>query len=464
MIMNRFKAFAVKNAAELWLAAAASLAFAVSVAVIPFLFEVPKDNAFWLHHAKYGDVNRPLEPYEHYLQLNSDVGLWIRDVADFPANFAIDNRRIDRPVYPAAGNLVARLATAARTGSLKTAFTKPCGLGISFAAALFVNYLIAVSAVLMLFRWLRRRFSSEISFVSALLFALSPFLLWNSNQVATNSVAYWFMPAGLFIFESLLAEPEPSWGKILRASLLLGTLMLVKTQYDIMFIVWCWAASRRNWRVAAGTFALHFIPLLLWMAFLPFMGLHYSSVSLSVAHQGYWPFEVLAASGPAALYKSLLHYSALAVEEFAAAYSPLLLGLFLWGITREQLSSEVKLFAALGVFFPLAQIVMVRRFDPFYAYDTFFIVYPVALTAFCAFTAKYLVPLMTRVNPKTVLRRGLFAFAALEAVIAGYFGLDWTLYKPQLREAPRLIACAVRGDTCVSKASAEGYAAKLSSR
>ena len=360
----------------LWLLA--SLTFAISVILVPYLFERHDDA--WIE--RLGGAARPLTLFERYVQFDVDTLGWVKTTAGFPGYYAENPTRINRPLYPLMGTLLPRLVTiAAHLPDLGQGLARRANEALTFASLLAINYVLFNLGVQIFFTWLLRlrRFSLGVSFMAAAMLAVSPWALVQCLKPTPNVFGMVTIVIILYLFDRyLLAEESPGWRPIVWVSLLAGVLMLGKAQYDALFLVWLGALSRRRWRVLFGSAVIHLVPLAIWVALVTASGQRFYNYEVEVYHQGFWLLEVIRAGGLSEVYYLGMSFTATALGGLVRTFTLLDLSLAGYALVFRQTAFPAgfaRLFA-FGLLAVLALVVLIARPLPYLIFDMFVVTYP----------------------------------------------------------------------------------------
>jgi hypothetical protein len=371
-----------------WILALLSVAmFGIATLILPFAVERHGTASFDFDtHQDAGAEDSNV--YARYEQFNVDVNSYLRFTRYFPQSLyddpldAVSYRY--RPLYPAVSSIIPRVVTLiARWPDWRSALTEPMALRLTFLSMLFTNFVLLVISVQVFYTWLQRHFSAAVSFTAALMFVLSPKWFIAINTVSTRIVGFAAIAIILNLFDKwLLGDEQPTWKQILGVSLAAGTLMLGKTQYDIMFACWLWAIYRRRWRVLGGSFVLFLVPMFVWMGILRLMGLSYYNHDVTVYRQGVWALDMITGGNLGGIYPYAAEQASSMLGGLFGAFSITVLLMAAWGCIaeRDALPASQRHLAALGFLAVLGFSVIVGHpaGGQKFTFDAYFVIYPLA--------------------------------------------------------------------------------------
>jgi hypothetical protein len=327
----------------------------------------------------------PLSSLERLYQFNIDQPGWLALIRNFPAYYAEDNYRIDRPGYPA---LVSGLAWIGHglavllPGRGKSA-TPELSLTEAIVSGLVVNWLLYASSIFGFYHLLQSwQCDREVAGLAAVQLALSPFLIWALLPISTNLVAFPIALAALGLMSwSNSAKgtvDEYSRGACLGAAL--GLMVLTKAQYDVFLTGWLVLAGLRRWRVVLTSCLVHALVIGGWIVFVGLQGWVFTSPEVGLHRQGVWIWEEFARWRPG----QQAAYSWTFVREYSTdlwlAFGPVVLAALAVGVYLLFSRGATRLLGMLGVTvaFNALAVFAIRRHYPVYVAEMFFAVFPVA--------------------------------------------------------------------------------------
>lgn len=236
-------------------------------------------NLAWLNPSPESEAYRTLDQVPVFWQYSVDTGLEVMTAAYFPAYFHKYNIRVSRPVYPAVvktlGEVIGLLAwpVASLSPVMKA------GLGFVAWNALFA----LVSA------WCAFRIFARFLTVPYALFGVALMLFhWETVTGAAmfhSTAAEYFTPV-LIAYLALELGDRFSYQRTVLFSVLIGIMMLAKTNYAAYLAALAVAVLYLRLVPAAVSFVVHLIPLGLWLLFLRSQGLAYYNHEVEYYGQG----------------------------------------------------------------------------------------------------------------------------------------------------------------------------------
>jgi hypothetical protein len=436
-----------------WVLALLSVAmFGIATLILPFAVGRHGTASFDFDTRQDAGTEAP-NVYARYEQFNVDVNSYLRFTRYFPQSLyddpldAVSYRY--RPLYPAVSSIIPHVVTLiARWPDWRSALTEPTALRLTFLSMLFTNFVLLVISVQVFYTWLQRHFSAAVSFTAALMFVLSPKWFIAINTVSTRIVGFAAIVIILNLFDKwLLGDEQPTWKQILGVSLAAGTLMLGKTQYDIMFACWLWAIYRRRWRVLGGSFVLFLVPMFVWMGILRLMGLSYYNHDVTVYRQGVWALDMITGGNLGGIYPYAAEQASSMLGGLFGAFSLTVLLMAAWGciVERDALPASQRHLAALGFLAVLGFSVIVGHpaGGQKFTFDAFFVIYPLAAVGLVA-AARRLSGWALKRSPRATWVFNVFIalFFLVDTPIAwGYHSVSKAfVWAPAFNELPALLS------------------------
>jgi len=360
-----------------------TISFSLSVFILPFMIERRSDGWLYETNRQGDDLYRPLNLYERYYQFNTDSSAYQGAGVAFPR---MNETVIFRPVYPAVAAIVPTIAQIVDMWpDVAQAIETPKPLRFVFLSMLVLNLIMMYAIILMFFSWAQRYFSAEASLLSSILLALSPIWAEIAVQTGTKVFGFFAIMSIIYMFDTnLLAEEKPRWWTIIWVGLLCGVLMLGKSHYDALFVVWLWALMQRRWRVFGGTLATFYVPAFLWRLYIiNFTEFRWYNADVEGFKLGQWIPQMLTSGEWYLIYPRLSGFSADFIGSLAGAFG-LLLGLaFIASFFVPAISNSTKwrmgaAIVGIGIF---SIIVGHNGNGGRFASDAIYFVYPMAVAA-----------------------------------------------------------------------------------
>jgi hypothetical protein len=131
-----------------------------------------------------------------------------------------------------------------------------------FVSAIFLNFLLAVGAVLLLYLLVEKIISSRVAFLSSLLFIFSPFMHAGLIQPIAEIYGAFMIVTGLYLLYNYVKNP--SFLKLVVFSLIIGAFLLGKLLYIMPIFILMLAVYFKRYREGASFFIIHLLPLAFW--------------------------------------------------------------------------------------------------------------------------------------------------------------------------------------------------------
>lgn len=327
----------------------------------------------------------PLSRVERLYQFNIDQPGWLALIQKFPAYYAEDNFRVNRPGYPA---LVSGMAWIGHglASLLPGTGKSPLG-GLSLAEAigwgLVVNWLLYAGSIFGFYHLLRSwQCNVEVAGLAAVQLALSPFLHWAMLPISTNLVAFPIAVAalGLMSWSRMAAGPADEYRKGALLGVALGLMVLTKAQYDVLLTGWLVLVWLRRWRIVLTSFLAHGLVIAGWIAFVGWRGWVFTSPELRLYRQGLWIWEDFGlwrrGEQAAYLWAFVKEYS----RDLWLAFGPVVLAALAVGVYLLFSRGAARVLGMLAVALAVnvLSVFAIRRYYGVYVAEIFFAVYPLA--------------------------------------------------------------------------------------
>lgn len=374
----------IKTPGWLWVSILISTLIAVTLPVIS-----QRQDDVW-RRVRGERQHLPLSASERLYQFNVDQPAWIQVIQGFPHYYGGNNHRINRPGYPALLSAACKIPQGIYLALTEFNFRslgKPCSEPLIFITAWLLQWVFFAVAVIgfyhLLIFW---QVGERVEVIAASQFALSPFLSWTLLLVATDFIVYPIIIAvmgsltGVLQAPRLLANRWQVYAAEFAFGLLLGILMLVKSQYDVVVVAWFVLLGMRRWRALIFSFIGHIIPLLGWMGIIHAAGWEYFNPEISIYRQVIWlwdeflhlPFQAQLSI----LQTHLVEYGHFFIHAYGVV-TLIAVAVGVWLCIQRRWTHWLVL-SLLVVAINCAFIFAIRRYYAIYTATTFFVVYPLA--------------------------------------------------------------------------------------
>ncbi len=236
-------------------------------------------NLAWLNPSPESEVYRTLDRVPVFWQYSVDAGLEVMTAAYFPEYFHKYNIRISRPAYPAIVRTLGEGIGLLARPVVKLDPVMKAGLGFVAWNALFA----LVSS------WCAFRIFARFLTVPYALFGVALMLFHWETVLGTamfhTTASEYFTPV-LIAYLALALGDTFTYRRTILFSLLVGIMMLAKTNYAAYLAVLAVAVLYLRLVPAAVSFAVHLVPLGLWLLFLRSEGLAYYNHEVEYYGQG----------------------------------------------------------------------------------------------------------------------------------------------------------------------------------
>lgn len=198
---------------------------------------------------------------------------------DWPFSYLQRNIYIDHPLYNFFAFLLVKPVQFLHG---------PVSYPFIFAAFMAVNFILFLSAAILLYRLAKEYISPQVGFLSSVLFIFSPFSHSMINQpTSSGAMEAFVVMAALALF--CLYIKKPALKKLVIYSILFGALMLGKQIFALTFFILLLAFYFKRFKEGIVFFFVQFIPAILWYLYVRFgLGLSYYMVNVSSYDQGTW--------------------------------------------------------------------------------------------------------------------------------------------------------------------------------
>lgn len=185
-------------------------------------------------------------------RLSSDIGHNLELAQNFNSQYFEEHVFLSRPLYPF---LIFLLSLPFRF------FTTP-SYGIIFGLAIFLNFILITSAVLLFFSLLKKMFSLKIAFLSSILLIFSPYIHASLIQPLAEMLMVFILSLTAYFLYSYIKKP--SIPKLVIYSLIVGIFMLGKMFFAISFFILLLSLYFKRYKEGIAFLIIHLIPLGCW--------------------------------------------------------------------------------------------------------------------------------------------------------------------------------------------------------
>lgn len=364
---NRMRTW-VKN---IILLCALTSTFFMSTMVIPYNIEMLRDDGT-------PKVNLH-DDFDHYRQFNTDINVWVNETLKFSEK--VDNHfvRINRPVYLAISGLASRIGHIVDTfPDVQTGLTVKLSKNLTFHSMLWFNYFFIIVLVFLYHNGLRYYFDDSVSFIAALMLALSSTIVRRAMISSPEIMGLFITLIVVYLFDRYMVRPDkPSWRSIVAISLVIGVLFLVKAHYHVLIAILIWALCIRRWKVCLGILFLHFIPLILWMVWLNLSQIEYRNHEADAYRQVVWVFDYISAGRLLDIFPDAINYASIFFEKIILVFTPFTLILAAWTYSTPEKFPQrgrygfIIYVAGFVLFFTL-----IKRSPDYMVFDLYIFLYP----------------------------------------------------------------------------------------
>jgi hypothetical protein len=328
--------------------------------------------AAWLNPANgVRPVAKPVAGSTLFWQWDLDSYGNMRGAAFFPGYFTVDPTRMERPASAMTLNLLTEglyaFARVVAPGEKTYMLCLLAGLTVMKAGLYMATLLFA-------YDMFRRHLPPELAAAGAvtllasdtMILAFAQFHAYEMQVVSATAIL-WL--AHRLVLAERLGRDARGW--LVGGSLAIGFLMMFKSNYAAYVAVLGLAVLHRRWWQAGLSFALHLVPLVLWVGIVKLMGLRFYVHTVEGVHQVVWMKQLLGL-GPVELVSEVWAKIFDALQCLQAYFGlwliPAGLGLALWVRERGWRSPQAAL-AVLMLAGVVAQIFVSGRYAHYMTAD-----------------------------------------------------------------------------------------------
>ncbi|GEM_PF-4729671 len=321
---------------------------------------------------------------DRYWQTNLDIETWIGNVRQFPNNLDTEygQLRINRPVYMAMSASVPRIIVLMNNrDDFEKGLTQRPSVVDTMVWMISLNYIFLVITVTLFYFWLQKYFSQIIAFGSTALLAFSPEIIEHALKPSPEIAGLFISIAVIYLFDIMLMSIQrPSWRRIFLVSICIGLLFFIKAHYHILMAILLWALYLRRWRIFGGVLVFHFIPLILWASFLPFVGSVYYNHETYVYRQVIWVLDFLEQGDIYGLVQQGIEFGSVAFKALLNTFSPFVLVLAAWAYTSNRsLTVCMKRIMFFGFLSTMVFLTLILRSPTYLLFDIYIFLYPLVI-------------------------------------------------------------------------------------
>ncbi|MBX4206179.1 glycosyltransferase family 39 protein [Candidatus Parcubacteria bacterium] len=373
--------------------------------IIAAIFLVSANMAWLNPNPDYVVKTNPTIPL--FWQYNGDATVEFLSAAYFPEYFKVDKTRTNRPGYPLAAHILAKVY-----GAIAWPIHTLNALQSTMLGYLTLKILVYLAGALALYDIARRWFSREVALLSVALAFLHPFAVTFIGTFHTSELQ--FITPILLVWMWLNLGEKYSHQKNILSSLLTGYLMVTKQNYAAYLALLAFSfLILKRYKESILSVAVHLIPFGLWLLALKLLHIPYYNHE-SANGLGVWLYKDLIHRSPAEIIQTLVrgtngwlllivgYFSFLALAAVWAAGS---------SAVKEKFGRHHTIFILIFVAMSWLQTFASNRYASYMSSDLAVIIFPLAAYAIYAlferFSIKKYLPLFL----------ALYLFAGLSTLI-----------------------------------------------
>ena len=348
------------------------------VLLIVFLISA---NLAWLN-PRNNDPDKPRLYKTHntiplFWQYNLDSGIEILTTAYFPKIFEKDNTRIDRPTYPALANFLGKTIGLILKPLIKLNELEKAGIGY-----ITLKILIYSLSIILARKILLNYFDEKTTFLAIFFTYAHNFSIFNLTSFSTTDAQFTTPIFILFIFIYLIKNYSIS--KNILFSIIVGILMLAKSNYAIYLSIIIFLFYKKEWSIIFISIFAHLVPIFLYLSFIKYLNYDFQIIGATEYDQGTWLYEDLKDRN----FYNIVNTAFLGLGEFfikiIISYKIVIIIFFIFGFILKCLKNKIKknylVFIGIFIFCTYFQMFVATRYNAYMTYDISIIVY-----AFAAF-------------------------------------------------------------------------------
>ncbi len=358
-------------------------AYVKIVGIIILIFAI-SSNLAWLNpprssEVKGGKFMKFSETIPFMWQYSSDSKLEIVSAGGFPSVFKTIPMRINRPLYPMIVHYLGDSVAYFTSLFVKLAPFYSTAIGY-ILLKLWVYILGAILMYQLLLPFYQNRRFWAVYAVALTFF--HHFSIENIAKYHTTELQVISPIIILYLFTQLVKSYSVQ--KNIIFSIIIGSLMLAKQNYAVYLAVLLYALLYWRFKEVAISTAAHFIPLLLWLAFLHVYGLEYYNHEAVAYSQGVWLYQEFIQLNVFEMIQTVLNFVESHLMYAVKHYSIWLFLAFLaLGGFSFKRKKDVTLLFLLCMGTTWLQWFAARRYDPYMTADYTIFVFGMATMALC---------------------------------------------------------------------------------
>lgn len=221
-----------------------------------------------------------LEPFFANFTVNADGGEYLVLAKNFPQYYFKNPIYLSRPLYSVLIAVVSFLPNLFFDS-----------YAIFFVSAIFINFLLALAVVVLLYILIEKLISSRVALMSSALFIFSPLVHANIAQPIPEILGAFMIIASLYFIYDYIKKP--SFLKLTIFSLIAGTFLLAKLFLAATFFILFLAIAFRRYKEGIMFFLIHLIPLGFWYIWVTqVFGLRFYENATESYGAGVWLFDI----------------------------------------------------------------------------------------------------------------------------------------------------------------------------
>ena len=327
-----------------------------------------------------------------FWQYNLDSGIEILTAAYFPKIFETDNTRIDRPTYPALANLFGRTISIILKPFVELNKLERAGIGY-----IILKILIYSLSIILARKILLNFFDEKTTFLTIFFIYTKSFSIFFLTAFHTTDLQFITPIFILFMFIYLIKNYSIS--KNILFSILVGILMLGKSNYAIYLSIIIFLLYKKEWSIIFISVLAHLVPIFLYLSFIKYFNYDFQVVGATEFNQGTWLYEDLKNKN----FYSIFNTAFLGLGEFIirifSSYKLLIIIFsvigFLFKYLKHKIKTDYLVFIVIFFFCTYFQMFVADRYNAYMTSDISIIIY-----AFSAFGIYQIIDKLKNYNIK----------------------------------------------------------------
>ena len=361
------------------------------------------------------------DDFDRFRQFNTDITVWVNEAKKFPDNLNKNITRINRPLYLAISALASRINHIIKHfPDLQTGMTRKLSIELTFHSMLFLNYLSLIAIIFLYHAMLKYYFDESISIIAALMLALSSMVVRRSMLSSPEIMGLLVTLLILYLYDRYMLKPEhPTWLNILGFALIVGFLFLIKAHYHVLIAILLWSLYSRRWRVFWGILIVHFVPLLLWIAWLKSSQINYYNHEAESYRQIVWVRDYISTGRLLDVLPDAMQYASVVLQKVIIVFTPQTLFLAIWAYaTRGRLNQRGRYAIIIYITGLVIFLTLLKRAPDYLVFDLYIFIYPLVAIALVNF--KDWLNQASRLTQKINLTLIVFVYLVTETLFSWY--------------------------------------------